>query len=120
VVVDANGKLVRGHGLYQTIMGFSGGVASLTSDISDLTVSTFNVLSDLTTRLAAVEAATPNSNPTQISNRLSNIETLGQKLRARMNGLNLFSPRSDSFPSVGLRLRKPFSLRQDEPLLLSP
>jgi hypothetical protein len=92
VVVDVNGKLVRGYGLYQTITGFSSGVASLTSGISELTISTFNVLSDLTTRIAAVEAATPNVSPTAINNRLSTIETLGQKLRGRMNDLNLFSP----------------------------
>lgn len=91
VVVDVNGKLSRGYGLYQTITGFSDGLSTLTTGISDLTISTFNVLSDLTTRIAAVEAATPNVSPTAIGNRLSAIETLGQKLRGRMNDLKVFS-----------------------------
>jgi len=70
VVVDADGKIGRGFGLYQTITAG---------------------LSDLSSRVAVLESTTAPVLSSQISTRLSDLETLGQKIRVRLNGMQVFS-----------------------------
>jgi hypothetical protein len=62
ILVDQNGRLYRGHSLFQTI-------------------------AQLTQRIQALEAA----GSVQLSERISSVETLTQRLRARYNDLHLSS-----------------------------
>lgn len=71
VTVDSTGKIQRGYNLYQSINAN---------------------LSQLNSRVEVLEQTTSPVLSTQISSRLSDIETLGQKIRLRINGLNMFSP----------------------------
>ena len=70
VVVDANGKIQRGYELYQSIN------ANLTQ---------------LNSRVGVLESTSAPVLSSQINSRLSDLETLGQKIRVRINGMNIFS-----------------------------
>jgi hypothetical protein len=70
VVVDATGKIQRGVDLYQSI---NANLTQLNSRVANLEANSAPVLSS------------------QINTRLSDLETLGQKIRVRINGMGVFS-----------------------------